>query len=153
MARATLDQLPAWATALLERERIGHLGVLDARARPRVLPVTYAVCEGAVWTVVDNKPKQQQADELARIRWLRDRPGAALTVDHYEDDWAALAWVQLVGEVAILELGDGAAALDQLTRRYPQYSEDPPPGPLLRLAPEHVVWWQAQERSPGRPGS
>jgi PPOX class probable F420-dependent enzyme len=127
---------------MLENERVGHLGLGDSRGRPRVLPVTYALCEGAAWTIVDNKPKRA-GTEPARIRWLRERPRAALTVDHYDDDWSTLAWVQLIGEVAILEPVAHRAAVGALTRRYPQYAADPPPGPLLRLSVARVVWWRA----------
>lgn len=130
---------------MLEDERVGHLGLLDSRGRPRVLPVTYALCEGAAWTIVDNKPKRTGA-EPARIRWLRERPPAALTVDHYDDDWSSLAWVQLIGDIAIIEPLAHQAALGALTRRYPQYEADPPPGPLLRLSVSRVVWWRAAGR-------
>ena len=143
MAAVTLDELPAWARAVLDDQRVGHLGLLDAHGRPRVLPVTYAICEGAAWTIVDNKPKRPGTD-LARIRWLRERPQAALTVDHYEEAWSALAWVQLIGEVAILAPADHETAIAALTRRYPQYESDPPPGPLLRLTVSRTVWWRAQ---------
>ncbi len=142
MAGATLDELPAWARATLEDERVGHLGLVDSGGRPRVLPVTYAVCEGAAWTIVDNKPKREGA-EPARLRWLRERPSASLTVDHYDDDWSSLAWVQLIGEMAILEPSGHKAAMDALTVRYRQYETDPPPGPLLRLSVERAVWWRA----------
>ncbi len=127
---------------MLENERVGHLGLLDSRERPRVLPVTYALCQGAAWTIVDNKPKRA-GTEPARIRWLRERPHAALTVDHYTDDWTSLAWVQLIGDMAILEPLAYQAALDALTGRYPQYETDPPPGPLLRLSIARTVWWRA----------
>ena len=127
---------------MLENERVGHLGLLDSQGRPRVLPVTYALCEGAAWTIVDNKPKRAGA-ELARIRWLRERPHAALTVDHYDDDWSSLAWVQVIGQVTILEPTRYEAAFAALTRRYRQYETDPPPGPLLRLSVERVVCWRA----------
>jgi PPOX class probable F420-dependent enzyme len=142
VAAATLDQLPAWARELLAGERVGHLGLVDSAGGPRVLPVTYALWEGAAWTVVDNKPKRAGA-ELARIQWLRARPRAALTVDRYDDDWSALAWVQLLGEVAILEPSGHGPALAALTRRYPQYEADAPPGPLLRLSVTRAVCWRA----------
>jgi PPOX class probable F420-dependent enzyme len=142
VAAGTLDELPAWARAVLEDERVGRLGLLDTQGRPRVLPVTYAICEGAAWTIVDNKPKRPGA-EPARIRWLRKRSDAALTVDHYEEDWSALAWVQLIGEVAILEPVDHQAAIAALSRRYPHYEADPPPGPLLRLGVGRALWWRA----------
>ena len=81
---------------------MGHLGLLDDDGRPRVLPVTYAIHEQAVWTAIDNKPKASDR-ELARVRWLRERPSAAFTVDRYEDDWPRLCWVQLIGTVSVIE--------------------------------------------------
>ena len=121
---------------------MARLGLLDDRARPRVLPVTYVLHEQAVWTAIDNKPKAS-GREPARVGWLRERPGAALTVDHYEDDWSRLCWLQLLGTVTVLDGPPAAPLLDALAGRYPQYRDDPPPGPLLRLEPERALWWRA----------
>ncbi len=121
---------------------MGHLGLLDDDGRPRVLPVTYAIHEQAVWTAIDNKPKASDR-ELARVRWLRERPSAAFTVDRYEDDWSRLCWVQLIGTVSIVEGPPGGPVLDMLSSRYPQYLDEPPPGPLLRLGAERALWWRA----------
>lgn len=141
MLSGTLDQLPGWARDLLCQQRVGHLGLLDDTASPRVLPVTYAIAEAAVWSVIDNKPKRP-GREPARLRWLRDRPRAALTVDRYDDDWSTLAWVQLLGEIRILGGPPAGPGMDALARRYSQYRVDPPPGPLLRLAIARAVWWR-----------
>ena len=137
-----LEALPGWARSLLDDERVGHLGLLDSDGHPRVLPVTYAIHEQAAWTAIDNKPKQP-GREPARLRWLRARPGAALTVDRYDEDWSQLCWVQLLGTVTILPGPPTGAAAEALSRRYPQYRQDPPPGPLLRLVPERAVCWRA----------
>lgn len=142
MPSGTLDKLPEWADALLEDERVAHLALLDATGHPRVLPVTYAVCDGAAWTVIDNKPKRPDRVP-ARVRWLRERPGAALTVDHYDADWSRLRWVQLIGEMAVLDVDATSAGMRALIRRYPQYLTDPPPGPLLRLDVTRAIWWSA----------
>jgi PPOX class probable F420-dependent enzyme len=137
-----LQQLPAWAGDLLEAARVGHLGLSDGDGCPRVLPITYAVCDGAAWTAVDNKPKQPGRGP-ARVRWLRERPHAALTVDRYEDNWSELRWVQILGQMAVLDGPPAGPGLDALVRRYPQYQTDPPPGPLLRLSITRVLWWRA----------
>jgi PPOX class probable F420-dependent enzyme len=126
---------------MLEGARVGHLGFVDETDRPRVLPVTYAVAEGAVWSAIDDKPKR--ADEPARVRYLRRRPEASLCVDLYDDDWSRLAWVQLGGTVEILGLGEGEVGLAALVARYAPYRERRPPGPILRLEVERAICWRA----------
>ena len=136
-----LEELPPWARALLEGEPVGHLAFLDEEDLPRVLAVTFAVWEGAVWSAIDRKPKR--TPEPARVRRLRRRPEAALLVDRYDNDnWTRLAWVELRGRVTVEPLGP---ALDALAARYPQYVSDPPQGPLLRLEPERFACWRAAD--------
>ena len=136
----TLDELPGWAGELLSSARVGRLALLDERDLPRVLPVTYAVWEGAVWSAIDSKPKRSR--EPARVRRLRRRPEAALLVDRYDDDWSRLEWVEVRGLVSIEPVGP---ALEALAARYPQYRDEPPPGPLLRLSVRGAVWWRAAD--------
>jgi len=131
--------LPGWARDLLDTARVARLALLDEEDRPRVLPVTFALWEGAVWSAIDQKPKRSK--EPARVRRLRRRPEAALLVDRYDDDWSKLAWVELRGPVSIEPLGP---ALDALTAKYPPYVVEPPPGPLLRLAPQRCACWRAE---------
>ena len=138
-----LEELPAWAGDLLASERVARLAFRDAEGMPRVLPVTYALAEGAVWSAIDAKPKR--SPEPARVRWLRRRPEAALCVDHYSDDWSMLAWVQLLGRVAVLPAREGPAGMAALAEKYEQYAERPPPGPLLRLDVERALSWRADE--------
>ena len=140
---SSLDGLPDWARDLLATARVARLGLLDAEDRPRVLPVTYAVAGAAVWTAVDHKPKSRSGDQLARVRWLRRNPAAAVTVDRYSDDWERLAWVQLLGRVDVLAAPqpDAVAAL---AARYEQYRERPPAGPFLRLAVERALCWSSR---------
>lgn len=135
-------QLPDWARRLLDDARVGHLGLLDASSQPRVLPVTYAICQGAAWTVIDNKPKRAPHPP-ARVRWLREYPLAAMTIDRYTDDWSELQWVQLLGEMTVLDGQPTGPGMTSLEARYPQYIADPPPGPLLRLVITRAVWWRA----------
>ena len=138
-----LAEVPAWASTLLEEGRVGHLGLLDDRGAPRVLPVTYVLHAGALYSAVDEKPKRVPGAELARVRWLRERPRAALTVDRYDDDWNALAWVQVLGTVTVLDPADDASAVRALAAKYEAYRESAPRGPLLRLAPERALHWRA----------
>jgi PPOX class probable F420-dependent enzyme len=136
-------EVVAWANKLLESARVGRLGFVDDEGGPRVLPVTFALAEGQIWSVIDQKPKR--TDEPARLRFLRRDPRAALTVDRYSDDWEELAWVQVLGTVQILDLSEGAAGLAALSAKYEQYRKETPPGPLLALEPERYLWWRAAD--------
>jgi PPOX class probable F420-dependent enzyme len=136
-------EVVAWANELLESERVGRLGLLDEEGGPRVLPVTFAVAGGRIWSAIDDKPKR--AAEPARLRFLRRDPRAALTVDRYSDEWEQLAWVQVLGLVRILDVSDAAAGLAALSAKYQQYREGTPPGPLLALEPKRYLWWRAAD--------
>ncbi len=140
---ANVAELPGWARQLLNSSRVGRLGVIDDGGDPRVLPVTYALSGSRLVTVVDAKPKRVAGEKLARVRWLRARPRAALTVDRYDEDWSQLAWVQALGEVQILEVASAPEALASLGERYAVYREQPPAGPVLSLEPERLLWWRA----------
>lgn len=141
---------------MLDEARVARLGVVDGEGAPRVLPVTFAVAEGRIWSAIDRKPKRE--GEPARVGFLRRDPRAALTVDHYSDDWEQLAWVQVLGSVEILEVGEGGAGLEALTEKYEQYREGAAPGPVLALNPARCLWWRAADsggrgvRSGGRGG-
>jgi PPOX class probable F420-dependent enzyme len=121
---------------------VGHLGLTDDDGAPRVLPITFAAAEEALWSAVDDKPKRTR--ELARVRWLRARARAALTVDRYSDQWDRLAWVQLLCAVSVVDDPAAApAAMEALAAKYPPYRERAPAGPLLRLDPERALCWRA----------
>jgi len=138
-----LDDLDAWALKLVRSARVARLGYADEHGRPRVLPVTFALHEGDAWTAIDHKPKRTA--EPARLRHLRARPEAALTVDHWSEDWDELTWVQLLGRVEIVEARDAADALAALVDKYEQYRGRTPAGPLLRLRVERALCWSARE--------
>jgi PPOX class probable F420-dependent enzyme len=137
----TLDQLPGWALELIEEARVGRLAYLDDEERPRVLPVTYALSVGSVWSAIDEKPKR--GPEPARIRYLRRRPQAALCVDVYSDDWQRLEWVQILGRVEVVPIAEAPEAMGALAAKYAPYRERRPPGPLLRLSVERALSWRA----------
>jgi PPOX class probable F420-dependent enzyme len=137
------SELVAWANKLLDSARVARLGLVDDDGAPRVLPVTFAVAEGRIWSAIDRKPKR--AVEPARLRFLRRDPRAAVTVDRYSDDWEELAWVQVLGRVSIVEARESAAGLEALRAKYEPYREEAPPGPLLALRPERYLWWRAAD--------
>src|SRR5437763_2956817 len=137
MSVGHIHQLPGWAQELTDLAPIAHLGLLDDHRLPRVLPVTFAVAGETFWSAVDHKPKRVPGRELARVRWLRRNPAAALTVDRYSDDWERLAWVQALGQVEILD-EPAPAALEALVAKYVAYHEREPAGPFLRIVHERL---------------
>jgi PPOX class probable F420-dependent enzyme len=137
----TLDELPEWARELVVSSPVARLGLVDELDRPRVLPVTFALFEDALWSAIDWKPKRSA--EPARVRRLRRRPAASLLVDVYSADWSRLEWVELSGRMSILDADDAGDAVEALAAKYPQYRTNPPAGPMLRLAPERFACWRA----------
>jgi PPOX class probable F420-dependent enzyme len=146
MEPSSLNESPAWAAAMLREARVGHLGMLDGAGWPRVLPVTYAVVDGLIYTAVDDKPKAVAGADLARVRYLRRRPETALVVDHYDDDWENLAWVQVLGSADLLDVTAAPDAIAALRARYEHYRVSSPRGPVIRLTPQRCLCWRASAR-------
>jgi len=93
--------------------------------------VTYAVSGSRLVSAIDHKPKRVPAGELARVRWLRARPRAALTIDHYDDEWSKLAWVQALGDVRVLEAASEPDAILMSWFGHPAVASSPGAGWLL----------------------
>lgn len=142
---ASVAELPGWARRLLEDAPVARLGLLDDDGAPRVLPITFAVAGEKLISAIDYKRKRVAGEHLARVRWLRARPAAALTVDRYDDDWARLEWLQVLGEVEIVDAAAAPDAIAALAARYEPYRIRPPAGPVLALTPSRLLWWRASE--------
>jgi PPOX class probable F420-dependent enzyme len=139
----TLSELPAWAGDMLANARVAHLGLLDDRDRPRVLPVTFVLHEGMLYSAVDEKPKRVPAEAVARVRYIQRRPQAALTVDRYDEDWTRLAWVQVLCDARVVEREAAPGGLGALCQKYAPYRRRPPSGPVLELVPRRALCWRA----------
>ena len=85
----------AGAWRLLSAARVARLATVTAAGLPHIVPVTFAVHDGVIYTAVDAKPKSTRL--LRRLDNIRHNPGVAVLADHYEDDWAALWWVRADG--------------------------------------------------------
>jgi len=126
----------------LASRRVGHLATADGRAVPHLVPVCFAVSEGALYITIDQKPKGD-VSALKRLRNIIENPVAAFVADRWDEDWTRLGWVMLRGPAEILADGtehDQAQAL--LRSRYPQYQEmvlDDLPVIAIRI--ERVTSW------------
>lgn len=132
------------AEALFAAARIARLATVDETGRPHLVPVVFAVDGSRIVTAVDHKPKRTTA--LRRLANIRANPAVSLLVDHYDDeDWTALWWVRADGRALVLDATDetARAGIDLLTRRYGQYRERPPGGPVVVVDVDRWSTWSA----------
>ncbi|TDD88950.1 TIGR03668 family PPOX class F420-dependent oxidoreductase [Actinomadura rubrisoli] len=138
-----VPRLPqADARRLLTTVPVARLATVDETARPHLVPVTFAVHRGTVYTAVDHKPKSTR--DLRRLANIRANPRVALLADHYEDDWDRLWWVRVDGRAGIVE--DPARTAEPvrlLADRYAQYRDRPPEGPVIAIAIDAWSGWSA----------
>lgn len=133
--------------------RVARLATADADGRPHVVPMVFALASGrdagetrsgdTVYSAVDAKPKRSTA--LRRLANIAVNPRVAVLVDHYEDDWHALWWVRADGTGRVLDADEpeGRDAIARLVARYPQYREQPPPGPVVAIDVARWSGWSA----------
>jgi PPOX class probable F420-dependent enzyme len=140
-----LADAPAWARAMLRDARVGRLATAGAHGRPLVVPVCFALVEGAIYSAIDAKPKRDPSRPLRRVRNVLENPQASLVVDEYDEDWSRLRYVVVEGSAAVLAAGETLDhAIVALKDKYPQYramglSRDA--GTMIRLTPDRVVPW------------
>ena len=141
--------------------RVGYLATADGRAIPHVVPVCFTISQGTLYITIDEKPKRV-ADPyaLGRVRDLLARPQVTVLVDHWDEDWARLAWLRVDGIARLLEPGDNSAvaerdaAISALRAKYPQYSgHDLQSRPLIRFDLGHVVGWSSSDHGASGAGS
>lgn len=130
------------AQRLLATARVARLATITPAGRPHLVPVTFAVAAGQIYTAVDAKPKTTAS--LQRLANIRASPAVAVLADSYSEDWSQLWWVRADGQAAVLA---DAAAMAQpaalLAERYPQYRQAPPPGPVIAITVERWSGWAA----------
>jgi PPOX class probable F420-dependent enzyme len=122
--------------------RVAHFATVAPDGRPSLVPICFAAVGGVIYHAVDHKPKTTRA--LARLEHVRAEPRAALLADRYAEDWSALWWVRADGTARVLEDGaEAETALGLLARRYAQYRERRPEGPVVALDVERISGWSA----------
>jgi PPOX class probable F420-dependent enzyme len=122
--------------------RVARLATTDPSGRPHVVPICFALDGETLYTAVDRKRKRSR--NLKRLANVRAHPIVEVLVDHYEDDWEKLWWVRLRGRGRVLERGpEHDRGLALLAAKYPQYREQPPPGPVLAIDLDSWRGWHA----------
>jgi PPOX class probable F420-dependent enzyme len=122
--------------------RVARLATADARGRPHIVPITFALDGETVYFAVDAKPKR--TTNLKRLRNIAANPAVSILIDQYDDDWNRLWWVRLDGTARVLiDDSEIQRALDLLSQRYAQYRDTRPMGPVVAVALDRFVGWSA----------
>ena len=126
----------------LASARVGRLATADAAGVPHVLPFVFVMDGRTLYWAVDRKPKRSQ--RLKRLENIRANPNVEVVVDRYEEDWNAVWWVRAAGSARVV--GDGQEkdkALQLLKDKYPNYSNEPPDGPVVAIDVIRISSWEA----------
>ncbi|MBN0043529.1 TIGR03668 family PPOX class F420-dependent oxidoreductase [Streptomyces actuosus] len=143
------DMDPDEARRRFADARVARMATVDPGGRPRLVPVVFARDGDRIVTAVDHKPKRSR--HLARLHNIAVHPAVSLLVDAYDEDWERLWWVRADGGARTLQASTGdeeartefGAAIALLCRKYPQYGERPPEGPVIVVTVLHWTGWRA----------
>ncbi len=136
-------QLSKKERAFLRANRVAHLGTADRNGQPLVLPICYAFDGKALFSPIDEKPKQISPLRLKRIRNILQNSKVAVVVDRYDEDWRRLGYVLIRGKAKVLLRGaEHREAVSLLLRKYPQYRRMViDQRPIIRITPNHLKSW------------
>lgn len=138
------DQLNSSIKTALRTARVGHLATVDPEGMPHVVPICFVVNSNAIFSPVDEKPKQSSPQQLGRIRNIRKHPDSTLVVDHYQENWQHLFWIQIRGSASIQspDSENHTRIISNLRDKYAQYEEHGLESrPLIKLSVEDVISW------------
>ncbi len=146
-----MRKLVEWERAFVQERRVARLTTVSADGRPSVTPICYSVVERenelAIVSALDEKPKSVALDRLARVKNIRASPHVSLVVDDYNEDWTALAFVQVHGDATLIDPeADGhTESVAALRAKYPQYARMAiDQAPIIRIDQLTASSWRAQ---------
>jgi PPOX class probable F420-dependent enzyme len=125
---------------LVASARVAHLATVSPDGRPDLVPITYALANDVLYSVVDHKPKS--TTRLRRLANIDADPRVTVLIDHYEEDWTKLWWCRLRGTARVDE-APHEDALTALRAKYGQYAETEPTGPFVSIAVTQWIGWTA----------
>ncbi len=130
----------------LKLARVAHLATATAAGVPHNIPLCFWFDElTRFYFVIDEKPKRASGMGIKRMRNITENHRVALVVDHYEEDWSALAYVLVHGEAEVVDdPNEYMLALRNLRDKYPQYrtmSLTPANNPIVRIDARRFHAW------------
>lgn len=133
--------------AFVRSQHVARLATIAADGTPSLVPICFALIDSdgpVIVSVLDDKPKSVPDEELARVRHIRREPRVSVIVDHYDEDWSRLAFVQIKGMARIVGPGDPAhaTAIMALRSKYPQYhAMAVEQRPVMVIEPRSTTSW------------
>jgi PPOX class probable F420-dependent enzyme len=130
----------------LRLARLGHLATSTRAGVPHNIPICFWF-DGSTrfYFIIDEKPKRITGTGLKRMRNIGENPRVALVIDHYEEDWAGLAYVLIHGIAQVVDdAQEYVLALRNLRDKYPQYRAmllSVERNPMVRIDAERVHSW------------
>ncbi len=153
-AESNTGVLDARVIEFLRTARAGHLATATAAGVPHNVPLCFWFdLASRFYFVIDEKPKSRTGGGLKRMRNIAENPRVALVIDHYEEDWAALAYVLIHGEAAVVDdPNEYLLAFRNLRDKYPQYRDmtlSPERNPVVRNEARRMHRWGERFRAGG----
>jgi PPOX class probable F420-dependent enzyme len=135
----------------LEHARVAHLATADRSGAPHNIPLCFWFDgEKRFYFVIDEKPKRLTPRGLKRMRNIAENPRVALVIDHYEEEWAYLAYVLVHGIARVVDdSNEYMLALRNLRDKYAQYRTmqlSAERNPMVRIEATRVHAWGARFR-------
>src|SRR5208282_1148566 len=128
--------------------RVAHLATSDLKGAPHAIPICFWFDGARLYFVIDEKPKRLTGTGLKRMRNIAQNPQVVLLIDHYEENWAHLAYILIHGLGSVVEDPEEyMLALRGLRDKYPQYRAmalSDQRNPMVRVDPERVHLWGAR---------
>lgn len=154
VAESGLSVLDARVLEFLRNARAGHLATASGAGEPHNVPLCFWFdLASRFYFVIDEKPKSRMGAAIKRMRNIAENPRVALVVDHYEEDWAALAYVLVHGEAAVVDdPNEYLLAIRNLRDKYPQYRDmtlTPERNPVVRIEARRMHPWGERFRTNG----
>jgi len=109
-----------------------------------VVPICFVLDSKALYTPIDEKPKGSTPEQLGRVQNIQQHPESTLVVDHYEENWERLFWIQLRGKASIYQSNaeNHANIISKLRDKYPQYTDHRlESNPVIKLSIQKVITW------------
>jgi len=133
------------AREFIASARVARLATSDRKGEPHNIPICFWFDGARFYLVIDQKPKRRTGTALKRMRNIAENQQVALLIDHYEEDWAHLAYVLVHGMARVVDDPEEyMLALRGLRDKYPQYRTmalSTETNPIVRIDLERTHLW------------